>query len=156
VWRRIIEGTKWKTELNMEERVQEKPARSAPRQVVVFADDDPVVLLAMERLLRDEPYDLYMTTEPEKAIEWVRTRPVSVMISDYRMPEMDGTTLLRLARASSPRTARFLLTAYPGECAVLQARETGLLTLFGKPWDPKELKRAIRERVREREIIDGF
>lgn len=133
-----------------------EPIPSRFRHVVVVADDDSNALLALERLLREEPYDLHMTTEPQKAVDWIRTLSVSVVIADYRMPDMNGTTLLELARASSPRTARILLTAHPGEIPVLQARESGLLTLFGKPWNPRELKRAIRDRVREREILNGF
>ena len=140
---------------NPEVAAQEQALPLSRRHMVVVADDEPSILLALERLLRDEPYDLYFTTEPEKAIEWIRTRKVSVLISDHRMPAMDGTTLLELARDSSPWTARILLTGYPCDGEVLQARETGMATLFGKPWNPLELKRVIRERVREREIIDG-
>lgn len=139
----------------MEECLDRKSSGIRSKHVVVVADDDSNVLLALERLLRNEPYDLYMTTEPEKAVEWIRTRSVSVVLSDFLMPEMEGTTLLEMTRASSPRTARILLTAYPGEPVVLQGRETGLLTLFGKPWNPGELRRVIRERVRERELMDG-
>lgn len=135
-------------------RLESVPSRF--RHVVVVADDDSNALLALERLLRDDPYDLHMTTDPQKAADWIRTRSVSVVIADYRMPDMDGTTLLELARASSPRTARILLTAHPGESAVLHARKSGLLTLFGKPWNPRELKRVIRDRVRERKILTGF
>jgi response regulator RpfG family c-di-GMP phosphodiesterase len=140
----------------LEERPRPESAPSRPRHVVVVADDDSNALLALERLLREEAYDLRLTTEPQKAADWIQTRNVSVLITDYRMPEMDGTTLLELARATSPRTARILLTAHPGESAVLHARESGLLTLFGKPWNPGELKRVIRERVREREILTGI
>ena len=141
--------------MTLEEEVQPKCSVGGRRHVVVFADDEPGILLALERALRSEPFDLQMTTDPAKALEWIKSRGVSVVISDYRMPKMCGMTLLEETRAVSPRTARILLTAYPWETEVLRARETGLITLFGKPWDEKELKRVIRDRVREREILDG-
>ncbi|HLY08156.1 MAG TPA: response regulator [Planctomycetota bacterium] len=140
--------------MDIQELPRTEPTRAYPKPVVVVADDDSETLLALERLLREEPYDLYLTTDPEKALEWIRTRQVSVVISDQRMPGMDGATLLEWTRASSPRTARILLTAYPLDRIVLHARSRGLLTLLGKPWDAKELKRVVRERVRERELTD--
>jgi DNA-binding NtrC family response regulator len=139
----------------MEERSPGQPEPMRRRPVVVFADDEPKILIAVERTLRGEPYDLHLTTDPEKALEWIRTRSVSVLVTDYRMPEMDGTTLLQLTQADSPGTARILLTAYPYESAALQGRATGLLTLLGKPWDSRELKRIIHDRLREREFLEG-
>lgn len=126
------------------------------KHIVVFADDEPGVLLALERSMRSEPYDLFLTTDPVKALDWIRSRPVTVLVSDFRMPEMDGRTLIELAFAHSPRTARILLTGFPGEEAVRRAREAGLLSVAAKPWNPKELMRTIRERIRERELLDGL
>jgi len=132
------------------------PSRTASRRhVVVFADDDPRTLLALERTLRYEPYEILLTTDPGKALEWIRSRPVSVVVSDYRMPEMCGMTLLELAQTHSPRTARILLTGFPGEEPVRRARDAGFLTLTAKPWNGRELMRMIRERIRARELLDG-
>ena len=133
-----------------------EPAAPGRRHAVVFADDDPKTLLALERSLRHEPYELLLTTDPGKALDWIRTRPVSVIVADYRMPQMDGTTLLEQILACSPRTARILLTGFPGEEPVRRAREAGLLTISPKPWNVKELIRTIRERIRERELLDGL
>jgi response regulator RpfG family c-di-GMP phosphodiesterase len=133
-----------------------EPAAGSRRHAVVFADDDPQILLALERSLRHEPYELLLTTDPGKALDWIRSRPVSVVVADYRMPKMDGTKLLERILACSPRTARILLTGFPGEEPVRRARESGLLTLSAKPWNEKELIRTIRERIREREILDGL
>jgi len=138
------------------EACKQAPSGGLPRKhSVVFADDDPAILLALERALRDEPYDLLLTTNPEKALDWIRNRSVSAVIADYYMPGMMGTTLLELARSHSPRIARILLTGYPGERPILLARECGLLTLYGKPWDDRELKREIRNRLRERELLES-
>ncbi|MBI3858580.1 MAG: response regulator [Planctomycetes bacterium] len=125
------------------------------KQAVVFTDDEPEILLALERMMRTEPFDLLMTTDPEKALHWLRTRNVAVVISDQRMPEMDGTEFLRKARIASPRSARILLTAFPYEKDVLEARAEGLMTLLVKPWNERELRREIRDRLREREIAEG-
>jgi CheY-like chemotaxis protein len=116
----------------------------AGRPLVVCVDDEPPVLAALSRVLRDEPYEFRTTTDPEEALDWVRSQGVSVLVADYRMPQMSGTTLLQIAKAASPRTARMMLTGYPTETIVVSAGETGLMHLVRKPWDNEALKQKIR------------
>jgi DNA-binding NtrC family response regulator len=125
------------------------------RQAVIVVDDESENLLALERAFRNESFELLMTTDPSKVLEWLRTRRVAVIIADQRMPSISGTALLQMALEASPKTARILLTAYPGDREILQARDEGLLTLFPKPWNIRELTRKIHERLREREILEG-
>jgi response regulator RpfG family c-di-GMP phosphodiesterase len=114
------------------------------RPLVVCVDDEPQILASLVRLLRHEPYRLKATTDPDEALDWIRGGDVSLLVADYRMPRMSGTTLLQLAKASSPGTARMMLTGYPGESIVIAAGEAGLMHLVGKPWDDEALKRKIR------------
>ena len=123
----------------------------AERPLVVCVDDEPQILSALGRVLRAEPYEVRATTDPEEALDWVRTQDVSVLVADYRMPLMSGTTLLQLAKASSPRTARMMLTGYPGESLVLAAGEAGLMHLVGKPWNDEALKAKIRKLLSRQE-----
>jgi len=118
------------------------PARDR-RPLVVCVDDERQILSSLERLLRKEPYRFRTTTDPEEALGWVRSEDVSLLIADYRMPGMSGTTLLQLAKASSPGTARMMLTGYAGETLVIAAGEAGLMHLVGKPWDDETLKGKI-------------
>jgi response regulator RpfG family c-di-GMP phosphodiesterase len=125
------------------------------QHLVVCVDDDPAVLSALRRLLRAEPYEFLPTDDPDKAMELVRTRDVSLFIADYRMPAMSGTGLLQLVKSASPTTVRLLLTGYPRATWVLQAQERDLMHLvFGKPWDNEELRRAILERLHDRELSE--
>jgi len=113
------------------------------RPLVVCVDDERQILASLERLLRKEPYRFRTTTDPEEALDWVRSGDVSLLIADYRMPGMSGTTLLQIAKASSPGTARMMLTGYAGETLVIAAGEAGLMHLVGKPWDDETLKGKI-------------
>jgi CheY-like chemotaxis protein len=119
-------------------------AEPAPRPIVVCVDDELPILSAIARLARRESYELRTTTDPEQALDWVRTEKVALVIADYRMPRMSGTTLLQLTKACSPGTARMLLTGYAGESIVIAAAEAGLLNILAKPWDDE----ALRERIR--------
>ena len=126
--------------------------RTLRRQVVVIVDDDPLVLAALGRLLRDEDCDVLSTSDPWEALEWIRSRDVGVLLADERMPVMSGVSLLQLAKSNSPTTARIMLTGHAGEGVVVHARKEGLFLMFGKPWDDRELKRVIRDRLRAREL----
>jgi len=126
-------------------RMRKEADPEAGRPLVVCVDDEPQILAALSRALRTEPYEFRTTSDPEEALDWVRTQEVAVLVADYRMPQMSGTTLLQLAKASSPRTARMMLTGYPGESLVIAAGEAGLLHLLGKPWDEEALKTKIRD-----------
>ena len=120
--------------------------------LVVCVDDEPAVLSALTRALRNEPYRLLTTGRPETVLEWVASRDVSVLISDQRMPGMAGTDLMREVWKRSPETARVILTAYPEE--VFHAREVRIGTdcLIGKPWDGDLLKRTVRQLLFDRDL----
>jgi DNA-binding NtrC family response regulator len=118
-----------------------------PRETVVFVDDEEAVLSSVRRLLRGEPYDLLATAGTEQALGWIRTRDVGLVISDYRMPGVDGMEFLERVREASPGVQRILLTGYPGESVALRSLKDGGLILMSKPWDNDGLIRTIRQRL---------
>jgi DNA-binding NtrC family response regulator len=122
-----------------------------PRPIVVCVDDELPILRSIERLLREEPYQLLTTQNPGEALDWVRTRSVRLVIAEYRMPELTGADLLEAVWADSPNTRRILFTGYPGETMILRGLSRGLYSIVGKPWDDDKLKEAIRKAVGERE-----
>jgi DNA-binding NtrC family response regulator len=129
----------------------EDPDRKDRRPLVLCVDDDAPILKALERLLRDEPYQLLTTQNPREALEVLRSRDISLVIADYRMPEMTGTELLEAAGAASPRTQRILFTGHPGETTILRGLGQGLYSLVGKPWNDEKLKELIRNALRDRD-----
>src|SRR5260221_4905941 len=128
------------TDVEFLPKTTERPTRLP---LVVCVDDEPQVLGALSRLLRREPYEFRTTSDPDEALEWIRTLEVALLVVDYRMPGMSGTTILQIAKATSPRTARLMLTGYPGETLVIAAGEAGLMHLVGKPWDDSAPKAKI-------------
>ena len=124
------------------------PPNPGTRPLVVAIDDDPAVLSALTRLLDDEPYEFVPTGDPDEALDLVRTRRVSLLLADYRMPRLSGTSLLQVVKATSPETIRMLLTAYPKATWVIRAAEMELMeSVLEKPWDNDGLRATIRERL---------
>jgi len=125
-------------------------AQAPPRErpLVVAIDDDPSILSALRRLLSGEPYEFVSTTDPDRALDLVRTRQVSLLMADFRMPILSGTGLLQVVKATSPSTIRFIITAYPQSTWVVRAKEMEVMeAVVEKPWNDEELKRTIRNRV---------
>ncbi len=65
------------------------------KRSVLFVDDEPDVLSAIKRLMMDEPYDILFSGSGEDALHILKSTDVHVVVSDLRMPIMDGLTLLR-------------------------------------------------------------
>lgn len=120
------------------------PAVAGRRAIVVCVDDEPAVLRAFERVLRNEPYELLTLGDPRKVLSWMDRQSADVVLSDERMPHMNGTALLGEVNQRSPQTHCALITAYPEPD--LLARDTGfpIRRLIVKPWEDDDLRGAIR------------
>jgi len=119
---------------------------------VVCVDDEPAILSALRRALRTEPYEVLTTPDPERALRWVSTQEVSLIITDQRMPEMEGTELLKEVTRRSPCTARIILTAYPGVVVSRPGVRGDTECMISKPWDSAMLRKTIRELLRDRDL----
>jgi CheY-like chemotaxis protein len=121
-----------------------EPLHLSERHTVLLVDDDPAVLSALQRLLREEPYEIRATTDPQEALRRVRQGGVSLVVVDQRMPGMAGTEFLDEVRGASPRTLRVLLTGYPSTAVVRYALADDVHWLIRKPWNDNALRLAIR------------
>lgn len=117
--------------------------------VVLCIDDDARVLAALRRLLRGEPYGLVTATNAAQAFASLRVRPVEVVVSDERMPDVTGCELLAEVRQRWPWIGRVILTAHTDPTMTVRAFEAGVDFLFHKPWNDEALKSTIRRLIRE-------
>jgi len=117
------------------------------KPVVLCVDDDLAVLSSLRRLLRTEPYEVVTTSSPDQALASLLRQPVSVVISDERMPERSGTELLAEVRERWPGIGLVILTAYPGGEAMIRGLEAGIDLLLSKPWEGEILRSAVRDLI---------
>ncbi len=95
------------------------------------------------------------TDRPLLALEWLERKAISLVISDQRMPEMEGDLFLEGVWKRSPGTGRLLLTGYPETVKAIPESRRCLLKVLTKPWDGWQLKTTIRELLSEREGSKG-
>lgn len=115
---------------------------------VLFVDDEERILRSLRMLFRGH-CEVLTTTSGREAIEWVRQRPIHVVVSDQRMPETSGIEVLRAVAECSPATMRILLTGYADLDAVTASVNEGEIYRFvEKPWNGPYLVEVVAEAAR--------
>lgn len=116
---------------------------------ILLVDDEENILKALQRLLMDEDFDIETATSGEAALEKLRTlENVGLIVSDQRMPGMNGAEFLGKSQEFAPYAQRILLTGYSDINATIEAiNKGGAGRYISKPWDDDDLVSAIRDAV---------
>ncbi len=121
---------------------------------ILFVDDEPNVLKSMLRIFRQENYGLLTAHSGEEALSIMDKELVQVVISDHRMPEMNGTDLLREVKKHYPATIRIMLTGYADVDAVMGAVNDGAVYKFiTKPWNDEDLRLTVSLALEQYDLI---
>jgi len=123
-------------------------ASATPMTRILFVDDEPRVLDGLRRSLRAQRqrWDMHFAIGGEAALAALEQAPFDVIVSDMRMPDVDGLMLLTAARERWPRMTRLVLSGYTDMEAVLRSTSVAH-QILAKPCDPAELV-AVIDRAR--------
>jgi response regulator RpfG family c-di-GMP phosphodiesterase len=124
------------------------PDASQDCGVVLVVDDETRILSAVRRSLRREGYEILTAETPMEALAILEARSVDVILSDHKMPGMNGLKFLALAALRRPQAARLLITGWGAEVPAHDLDALGIRALLTKPWDDAELKAAVRNALR--------
>ena len=111
---------------------------------ILFVDDEVGILDGLRRMLRPhrKEWDMEFAPGPEVALEMMQATPFDVIVSDMRMPGMDGAALLEVVREKYPSMLRIILSGYTDLQASLRAVPVAHQFLL-KPCDPESLRGGI-------------
>lgn len=116
---------------------------------LLFVDDEEGITNALRRLLRQQPWTCHFRNSGSEALALMQDQPMDLIVSDMRMPGMDGATFLAAARERQPEAVRFLMTGQADmEDTIKALNEGGISRFIAKPWSDVELVRAIEEGLR--------
>jgi putative nucleotidyltransferase with HDIG domain len=92
------------------------------KKSVLFVDDEPLILQGLERILRGlrNEWDMHFVANGEEALAFMATTPIDVVVTDMRMPGMNGAELLNLVMQRYPQTVRIILSGYSDQSLVLR------------------------------------
>lgn len=119
------------------------------RVVLLMVDDEPAILQSLKRVFRGDPYEVLTTESGAKGLEQFATGvPVRVVISDYRMPGMNGVEFLKEVFERSPETVRIILSGYADKPVLLEAVKSGRIYKYlAKPWNDDQLRSTVRKGI---------
>lgn len=120
---------------------------------VLFVDDEPNILRSLVRLFRSTEYELLTASSGEQALVMLAEQTVDLVISDMRMPGLDGVSLLREIRARWPEIMRVLLTGYSDlEQTIHAINEGQIYRYLSKPWNDTELLLVARQALEQKRL----
>ncbi len=119
------------------------------KRTILFVDDEPRLLRALKNSLRKQrrEWDMHFAAGGDEALEVMASTPIDVIISDMRMPGMDGATLLSEVKTRYPRTVRVILSGHTEQHVAFRALPV-THQFLSKPCPATELVDIIRRTCR--------
>lgn len=108
-------------------------------------DDEPAILKAIQRLLRQEDWQVDTFSNPQDALQALTGASYNLILCDLRMPQLGGITYLQFARQRQPGAMRLLFSGHGDRESLVQAINQAQVQRFiSKPWDDYELLETLR------------
>jgi DNA-binding NtrC family response regulator len=102
---------------------------------LLIVDDNPSLAGAMADVLELKGFAVRSATSGADALAILATQPVDILLTDVRMPDMNGVALYRSTRKAYPRLVTILMTAYAADDIIQQGMAEGIKTILTKPVD---------------------
>ncbi len=109
---------------------------------VLVVDDEEIVRDSCWRVLTDAGYTVQTVSSGRDALRACRSEPVDVLLTDIRMPDMDGIHVARTIREEFPDVRVVIITGYPSQQSASQAEQLGIFDYLEKPLSPERLSEA--------------
>ena len=116
---------------------------------ILFVDDEVEILSSLTRFLRREPYKKLFADTGKKALELLEDNDVALIITDMRMPEMNGMEFLYEVKRRYPDILVIILsgTLEPDQLIRTLIADGKIFRFISKPVEPEELKKIIKETI---------
>lgn len=120
---------------------------------LLLVDDEPNILSSLRRVLRSGSYQIHTAGSGEQGLEILSSERIDLVISDMRMPGMDGAQFLEQVAKRWPDTVRLLLTGYADLESTISAINKGsIYKYFSKPWEDNDLKLSVQHALEHKRL----
>src|SRR5690606_22787990 len=127
--------------------------KKAPYRLLLV-DDEPNILASLRRVFQRENYELLFARSGDEALAIMEKQPVELIMTDFMMPGMNGSELLREVRERWPQTIRIMLTGHANTDAVMGSIRDGAVYRFIlKPWNDDDIRLTIALALEQYELI---
>lgn len=117
----------------------------AKKRKLLLVDDEVDIIIFLKQLLKDEGYSSVTANSGQEALQIVKNEPIDILITDIRMPEMDGIELIDKVSKIDKNIHTIMLTGHGDIDTAIQAMKTGSLNYLRKPVNFEELLITIRQ-----------
>lgn len=122
-----------------------------PKNILII-EDEQIITKSLERLLRKEGYSVVICHNGKAALEAINDQEFDLIVSDIRMPDMDGIETIKAIRnylksRGKPAVPEILITGYADESKYQEALELKVADYIYKPFDIKDLLEAVRRNI---------
>ncbi len=119
---------------------------------VLIADDEESIRHVLTELLHERGYEVRAVSDGQEALRELSTRDYDALVTDVRMPNLNGLDLVRSAQTASPETTIIVMSAYGSHDLAIEAMKAGAYDYLGKPFRPDEVLLVLRK-AEERERL---
>lgn len=113
------------------------------RSRILIVDDDPLIRGSLYELLRGQKYEVEMASDGAEAIEHLKRSEFQLVLTDWKMPQVDGMSLLEHIRTHYPDISVVLITGFGTVSSAVDAIREGAFDYLTKPIQPEELEATI-------------
>ena len=126
--------------------VPETTATTNPKTLLI-ADDEPNIRRVLQAIFVKDGYEVHVAENGVKAMEWASHNPVSLLITDLIMPDMNGVELIQKVKQKHPDAVAIVITAYATIKTCVDAMRFGASDYITKPFDMDEIKAVVKRAV---------
>ena len=128
-------------------------AAAASKPTLLFVDDEPNILSALQRLFRPAGYRIYTAPGGAEGLAVLERERVDLVVSDMRMPQMDGAAFLEQVATRWPAVMRILLTGYADLTSAVAAVNKGnIYRYLSKPWEDNDIKLTVQQALERQQL----
>ncbi len=121
-------------------------------QTILIIDDDEAALETMSDALSNQGYEIVSISDGEKALDMIQKRMFDVVLTDLKMPDVDGMEVLTAARDMDSEAQVIMITAYGSVNKAVEAMSAGAATFIEKPVDLAELREKVKKAMEKRSL----
>src|SRR5260370_2976433 len=122
------------------------------RKQGLIVDDEPNLRKILSAQLTRDGYDVLTAEDGEQGLQLLREHHIDLVITDLKMPKVDGMTLLKRALEEEPELPAVLVTAHGTIDTALEALKSGAFDFVTKPFDKDEVRQIVAKALKTREL----
>src|SRR5690242_21493473 len=135
--------------------LQDKPAPpigGGDKKQVLIVDDEPNLRKILAAQLSRDGYDVITAEDGEQGLSMLREHHIDLVVTDLKMPKIDGMTLLREALAEQPELPIVMITAHGTVDTAVEALKLGAFDYLTKPFDKDEVRQIVAKALKTRQL----